>query len=181
MTGRLCYFQNREPSNTYVLLYNCASTIKCIIQYSTVNIPEEYIDELQRKRDVCATWWGEDSLMPRPVGSKYCRQDRHWTSPGILIFESRSRHLTTYVLMAHFLWVFSMDQEQEKRPHFCCSSIPTSCWLEHATISDPDLEWIKMKSGLWIWIKESKTQTKVKKFHVLLCWMLSLGYLKLLL
>jgi hypothetical protein len=89
--------------------------------------------------------------------------------------------------MSYFLWVFSMDEEQEKRLHLFAvaemNSIPTSCWLVHATVSNPDLDWIKIKSDLWIWIQESKNdpKKKVKKFHVLLCWVFSLGGLKLLL
>ncbi len=43
------------------------------------------------------------------------------------------------------------------------NSIPcTSCWLVHATVSDPDLDWIKMKWGLWIWIQESKNYPQKK-------------------
>jgi hypothetical protein len=87
--------------------------------------------------------------------------------------------------MAHVLWVFSMDQAHERRPHlFAVVEIPTSCWLVlHATVSDPNLDWIKMKWGLWIWIQKSKNdpQQKATKFHVLLCWMFSLGGLRLLL
>jgi len=68
-----------------------------------------------------------------------------------------------------YLWpisfgVLSMDQEQEKRPHlFAVVEIPTSRWLIHATVSDPDLDWIKMKLGLWFWIQESKNDPHKKR------------------
>jgi hypothetical protein len=50
-----------------------------------------------------------------------------------------------------------------------------------ATVSDPDLDWIRIQSGQWIRIriliqegkKTHKKVEKIEKFHVLKCWMFS--------
>jgi hypothetical protein len=66
--------------------------------------------------------------------------------------------------MSHFFGFSAWTKNNKKRPHLFAvveiSSIPTSCWLVYATVSDPDLEWIKMKWGLWIWIQESKNKRR---------------------